>query len=186
MAPAVRRGDGDRGLLLYRLDESAGVFAATRRFLSRSVEADVAVAASVNGTDTVVEETIRLDVAHVPLEYIDLHVPEAVALAGTLEVRQGGQVLNPVPLPSGGGPPLGAPGGGAILADNADDDSPPRDPTGTSIADASQRGVLRSLLPVPLLGVGEIGLRFTLPTTTVTPDATSQLTLPRLCRVAPA
>ena len=178
VAPAVRRGDGDRGLLLYRLDESEGVFAATRRFLSRSVEAAVAVAASVNGTDTVVEETIRLDVAHVPLEYIDLHVPEAVALAGTLEVRQGGQVLNPVPLPSGGGPPLGVPGGGAIVADNADDDSPPRDQAGASIAAAAERGVLRSLLPVPLLGVGEIVLRFALPITTVTPDATSQLALP--------
>jgi hypothetical protein len=178
VAPAVRRGDGDRGLLLYRLDESEGVFAATRRFLARSVEAAVAVGASVDGTDTVVEETIRLEVAHVPLEYIDLHVPEAVALAGTLEVRQGGQVLNPFPLPSGGGLPSGDPGGGATLADNADDDSPPRDQTGTSIAGAAERGVLRALLPVPLLGVGEIGLRFALPTTVVTPDATTQLDLP--------
>ena len=135
VVPASRRSDGDRGQLVYRLDGAVGEFQATRRSLPRRVEVALDVRATVGERQTVVEETLRLDVAHLPLESIDVVLPAAVSATGTFEIRQGAQLLSPFELPNG---------------------------------DSASPGVegtpLRTLLAVPLLGAGEVVLRWTVPT----------------------
>ena len=135
VVPASRRADGDRGQLVYRLDGAAGEFQASRRSLPRRVDVAVDARATIGEEETVVEETLRLDVAHLPLESIDVVLPAAIAEAGTFEIRQGAQRLSPFALPGG------------------DASSPGTDGT-----------AWRSLLAVPLLGEGEIVLRWTMPT----------------------
>jgi hypothetical protein len=142
VVPASRRPDGDRAPLVYRLDGELGQFAATTRSLPRRVEVAATVRATVGEKETAVEEILRLDVAHVPLESIDLIVPAGLAAEGTLEVLQGGQVLSPFELTPGD-----------------------TDPAATA-------GILfRSLLATPLLGEGELTLRWTLPTPTAAEEA---------------
>lgn len=157
VVPASRRAESDRGQLVYRLEGAFGEFQATRRSLPRRVEVVVDARASIGERETVVEETLRLDVAHLPLESIDVVVPTAVAEAGSFEIRQGTQRLSPFELPSG------------------DAATPATDGT-----------ALRSLLAVPLLGDGELVVSWTMPTPRSTGDAeasTLPLVLPRGARI---
>ena len=85
-AAAVPRAEGERATLAYRFDGSKGRFVAQRRFLPRRVDADVESVVDVDDRVIRVVETIRLDVLHVPLEFIELLVPDQAA--GSLEVRQ--------------------------------------------------------------------------------------------------
>lgn len=158
-APSARREEGERAVLTYRLDGTDGEFAADRRYLAQRIEAVVATAVTIGGDGAVVEETIRYDVAHVALESIDVVVPAAVADGGTLELRQGGQPLNPFPAP--------APGRGAA---GRGDPAPPADGTGTVN--------LRALLPQPLLGTGDLTIRYEVPMVQVPAEATASMDLP--------
>jgi hypothetical protein len=173
VAPASRRDDGDRIALAYRLDGTDGFFAATRRFLARRVDAGVSVQATIDESDTVVEQVIRLDVSHVPLEFIDLRVPASVARTETLELRQGGQVLNPFE------PPATAAGGPADAAGHPASEAAPRSENPSDRpAEPNGDRQLRALLPVPLLGTGECLVRFTIPTATIPPETTVAEDLP--------
>ncbi len=157
VVPAARRGEAERGLLVYRVEGSGGEFSATRRFLLRRVEAVVATQATIDDQETVVEQSIRFDVAHVPMESVDLQVPEEIAATGTLELRQGSQLLNPLPLPK------------------------------TESASASGDAVVfRSLLAAPLLGSGEVTLRWVTPTPAVEVNSAAvnlPLVMPRQARI---
>lgn len=106
-AAALPRTLAEQVVLAYRLDARQGEFAATRRYLPRRVDATVAVQAVMDDAATVVTETIRLDVMHVPLESVELLVPEAVAAEGGLEARQGAWLLDPVEVPVEDGEPRG-------------------------------------------------------------------------------
>ena len=99
-AASLSRSEADAVVLAYRLDARQGEFAATRRYLPRRVDATVAVQAQMDDAAVTVTETIRLDVAHVPLEFVELLVPEAVVDEGGLEVRQDDWVLDPVEVPT--------------------------------------------------------------------------------------
>lgn len=104
-AAALPRTAAEQVVLAYRLDARQGEFAATRRYLPRRVDATVAVQAAMDDAATVVTGTIRLDVRHVPLESVELLVPESVAAAGGLEARQGAWVLDPVEIATEDGEP---------------------------------------------------------------------------------
>ena len=93
VAAPPRRGESPR--LAYRLDGTDGAFAARRRFLPRRVDATVAAHVTVGLPRTRVEETIRFEVANVPLEFVDLAVARAVLAADELDIRQEGEPLNP-------------------------------------------------------------------------------------------
>ncbi|MFM8377907.1 MAG: hypothetical protein ACKOB1_01120 [Planctomycetia bacterium] len=93
VAAPPRRGEAPR--IAYRLDGTEGVFSARRRFLPRRVDATVAAQVTVGLPRTRVEETIRFDVANVPLEFVDLSVARPVLSSGGLEIRQAGELLNP-------------------------------------------------------------------------------------------
>jgi len=151
-----RDAQEDEGALVYRMDGSRGTFAAARRFLARRVDALVDVRARVDESALEVEETIRLEVAHVPLEFIELTVPAAVSAAATLEVRQGGVALEP-------------------FAVAPQDDAPPVAP-----ADGAEpvAQLVRAVLAEPLLGSGDIVVRYRLPAPPVPPETTVACDLP--------
>jgi len=151
-AAAVALADADTSALVYRLDAADGAFAATRRFLPRRVEAAVTAEATLDAAEVAVEQTIRLSVMHVPLEFIEIVVPDAIAAAGSLEVRQEETLLDPTEI--------AAPGG-----DDAGDDS-----AGTTR--------LRAILSAPLLGVGDVKVRYRMPTPAIPPESTVAFDLP--------
>jgi hypothetical protein len=166
VAPSSLRADADRTTLAYRLDGSEGVFAATRRFLPRRVDAIVSVQADIDDDAMLVRETIRLDVAHAPLEFIAFDMAEEVARAGTLEIRQNGQLLNPIEESAGD--------------DRVEVSSPDAvEPVDAPPGDASSGRVrLRAMLAVPLLGLGEVTVQYELPTPTVPAETTVAEELP--------
>lgn len=157
VAPTPLQGDVERSALAYRVDGPEGVFEAARRFLPRRVDAVVTAQVDVDESVMAVRETIRLDVSHVPMEFIDLVVPEAIWQSGSLEVRQDGQLLHPVDAAAGAEPP-----------DDATTDARP-------VSDGRR---LRALLARPLLGTGDIGVQYDLPTPTVPPETTIADDLP--------
>lgn len=158
------RGDAERLVLAYRLDGGEGQFVAQRRFLPRRIDASIAIKVEIDESTTMVTESFRFTVSHVPLEFIDLLVPGAIGRSGTLEVRQGGQLLNPL-----------------------EDDPLDQDAVAVSVEDAADGGQagagqaatrLRALLPVPLLGSGELTITYSQPTPTVPPETTVAEDLP--------
>ena len=148
-AAAVPLADADKTALAYRLEAVEGSFAATRRFLPRRVETTISAEAAIDGTEIVVDETIRLDVLHVPLEFIELVVPDAIASSGAFQVRQGDDLLDPAEVVSGG-----------------------------DKADGLPATCMRAILRTPLLGSGEVSVRFTLPAPTVPAESTVAFDLP--------
>jgi len=171
LTPTTMRSDADRVALVYRLDGTDGVFEATRRFLPRRIDASIATQVDIDESDSIVRETIRYDVAHVPLEFVTLSVPESVMRTETLEVRQNGLLLNP-----------------AIEVDRADQsqDQEPPERTPASPGTAADPGVatpqprtrLRAMLALPLLGAGEVTVEYALPTPEIAPESTVAEDLP--------
>jgi hypothetical protein len=148
-AAGLSRPGMDDVVLAYRLDALQGQFAATRRYLPRRVDATVAVQAVVDEAATAVTETMRLTVMHVPLEFIELLVPEAVVAAGAIEARQDDWLLDLVEIAEAPDAPV----------------------------DSGTRR-LRAILPTQLLGTGAIVVRYTLPTPSVNPETTVAHDLP--------
>jgi len=168
LTPATMRSDTDRVALAYRLDGTDGSFEATRRFLPRRVDATVSVQADIDASDTIVRETIRFDVAHVPLEFITLTVPEAVLQTDTLELRQNGLLLNPDREAEQGdrSEALQKTAGSAL------------ETAGAPAALSAPRGRLRAMLAAPLLGMGEVTLQYELRTPAVSAETTVAEDLP--------
>ena len=147
---ALPAGAAERMALVYRLDAPEGSFAAVRRFLPRRVEATVAALVAVAEREIAVSETIRLDVLHVPLEFLELRVAATVLESGSLEIRQAGQLLAPAEVEETG---------------DVDDVGRPL-------------MLVRSLLPAPLLGRGEVTVQYRLPTPPVPAEATVAVDVP--------
>jgi len=166
LTPTTMRSDADRVALAYRLDGTDGSFEATRRFLPRRVDATVAVQADIDDADMIVRETIRFDVAHVPLEFVTLTVPDAVVRTGTLEVRQNGLLLNPEEHVDG------------ISPAGSGDDVPESAGASPDPAAGSPAVRLQAMLAMPLLGTGDITVEYELPTPKVAPESTVAEDLP--------
>lgn len=175
VAPAPLRSDAERLALAYRLDGTDGLFRAQRRFLDRRIDASIRTQVDIDQQVTRITETIRFAVAHVPLEFIELLMPTPVALSDSLEIRQSGQLLNPViESVAGSADGLGetppSDSFDALFAeDQATDeagegDDPPRAAAG--------RTRVRAMLPVPLLGAGEVTVTYERPTPEVPPETT--------------
>jgi hypothetical protein len=149
--------------IAYRLDGPTGRFAASRRFLPRRVAASIATRLEVQSTEITVDEAVRFDVAYVPLEMVELLVPESVVASGTLEVRQGDRLLasqpsaglGDAPDPDSITTPLSE--GGAATGES------PFSEEGDAATEPSSR--IRVMLPVPLLGSGDLMIRYRLPAT---------------------
>ncbi len=157
---AAARGAEKSGLV-YRVEAATATFSATRRFLPRRVDATVSTQVDIDAADMAVEETIRLDVFHVPLEFVELLVPEEVAQSGSLELWSGDALLEPFVIEE------------AVDADTAADDP----------AAAGLRRY-RAILAEPLLGSGELTARFRLPAAAVPEESTVRSDLPLVLPVA--
>lgn len=148
------RADGEAAIA-YRMDGTTATFAATRRFLERRFDATIDATLRFDDFGIEVAETMRLDVAHVPLEVVEFTLPDAVVSAGSLEIRQDGRPLDPVAVP-------------------------PRDDVeaaaGSPVDAAAQ--VLRAVLKEPLLGTGEVTVTFRMPTPPVPPQTTVPVAVP--------
>jgi hypothetical protein len=147
---ALLAGDAERMALVYRLDAPEGAFAAERRFLPRRIEAAVAARVTVDERELAVVETIRLDVLHVPLEFLELRLAETVLESGSLEIRQAGELLDPAEI----------------------------EETGEVDGAGRPLSLVRTLLPVPLLGRGEVTVQYRLATPSIPAQATVALDLP--------
>lgn len=151
--PSGRQGES--GAIAYRMEGSEAGFHATRRFLGRRVDAVASIRAVVDVDDTVVEEVVRLDVAHLPLEVLQLAVPRAVIETGSLEVRHNGLLLSVMEQAKG---------------DDESDD--------LSVTAAGTPATVQVVLPVPLLGPGELRVRYVLPTPEIPSETTVASELP--------
>ena len=153
-------GRSESTAIAYRLDGPSGRFAATRRFLPRRVAASLTARLDVRPTEVTVDETLRFDVAYVPLEVVELLVPESVVASGTLEVRQGDRLLasQPTPAPE----PLPDGDAAALEATAADVGGSPGSDVDSAILPTART---RVMLPTPLLGSGELSIRYRLPAT---------------------
>lgn len=151
-AAVAPRAGSDAAALVYRLDLPQGTFAATRRFLEQRVTAAVSTRVEVDEADIGVMQSVRLDVVHVPLQYVELWVPETVNDSGTLEVRQGETLLDPfvVPQPAAERPTVAA---AAVVC-------------------------LRAILFEPLLGSGDLGISYRLPAQAVPAESTVAADVP--------
>lgn len=150
-AAAVPRAGSDTSALVYRLDLPQAMFAATRRFLERRVTAAVSTRVEVDEGDIGVAQSVRLDVVHVPLQYVELWVPEAVNDSGTLEVRQGATLLDPFTVPE-----------------------PAAEPT----VAATSAVCMRAILFEPLLGAGDLEISYRLPAQSVPEESTVAVDVP--------
>ncbi len=149
-ASAVEPDDAERIALAYRLDTTEGTFAASRRFLPRRVESSIVARVNVDDRAITVEEVVRLSVAHVPLEYLELAVPESLATNGPLEVRQGDTVLEATEV---------------VAAAEVD-------------AVGEPLRLVRVFLPVPLLGNGTIDVRYRVAVPKLPREATVAIDVP--------
>ncbi|MEI6239716.1 MAG: hypothetical protein WCR51_04965 [Planctomycetia bacterium] len=145
VASPPRRGEAPR--IAYRLDGTEGAFSARRRFLPRRADAVVVAQAAVAAPRTRVEETIRFEVANVPLEFVDLNVARSILEDGSLEIRQEGELLNPFEVSTAAEAPDGL-------------------------------ATIRVMLATPLLGAGDLGVAFSLPTPDVPAETTVAENLP--------
>lgn len=136
--------------LAYRLDAPEGAFAATRRFLPRRVEAVLTGRIAADERQIEISETIRLDVLHVPLEFLELSMAQEVLDTGTLEIRQGAELLEALDIVA-----------------TTETDSVGRPLT-----------LVRALLPTPLLGRGEVIVGYRLPTPAIPAESTAAVDLP--------
>lgn len=150
---------GDSTALAYRLEGTEGAFAAARRFLPRRIDATISAHALVDRSDMVVDETIRYDVAHVPLASVSLAVPRSVYESGGLEVRYQETLLN--------------------LRESAEPSSGDSGDSGADV-EPSPPAVVRLLaeLPSPRLGSVELKIRYSLKTPEVPVEATVAEDLP--------
>jgi hypothetical protein len=148
-------GEGEAAALLYRLDAVAGRFVGSRRFLPRRIDATIATRADVDETDIVVEQDVRLDVMHVPLDCVELVVADEILARGTLEIRQKDVLLEPLdPGPTG-------------VSESALD---------PGLAGATR--VIRVYPPEPIIGTGDLFVRYRLPSPSINPESTETTRLP--------
>ena len=173
---AVQQGKvaGELPRMTYRVEATEAIFAANRRFLDRQVDATVASQIDIGTTALAVRQVVRLDVANVPLEFIEWIVPESVLDEADIEIRQNGQLLlpdvvaadtaaEPVPVPAEPTTPVAEP-------EKSDDEATPTPP---------QRAI-RALLTEPLLGMGELVIRYRQPLPEIPDETTVAVSVPLL------
>ena len=162
VSPTATRLDADKGALAYRVDNPNGIFSAARRFLARRVGTTVTTQIAVHENGISVEETIRFSVAHVPMEFVELLIPEVVLRSASLEVRQDGELLNLNSIPT---------------------NEPEADQALSTVDPPSEAVPVRLLLSSPLLGSGELSISYKLPTPSVPPETTVAENLPMVLPV---
>ena len=155
----------DVSRMSYRVEADESTFVGTRRILDQQIEASITAQVEVGLRQIVVQQATRIDVAHVPLQFIEWMVPESLIETGSIEARFNGVLLTPevISSPSGGSEFSEGEFDGGELEENGklDSSEPPW-------------RVVRVLLPGPLLGAGELVSRFK----QATPEIPGEVTVP--------
>lgn len=159
-----RPAEGDSTALLYRLDAAAGRFVGSRRFLPRRIDATIATRADVDEAEIAVEQEIRLDVMHVPLDCVELVVADEILTRGTFEVRQRDVLLEPL--------------GNAGPAESAAAARPGQTDSAPDAGATTATRVVRVYPPDPIIGSGELVVRYRLPIPAINPESTEAVRLP--------
>jgi len=165
---------GEAPRMAYRVEATEAIFAANRRFLDRQVDATVASQIDIGTTALAVRQVVRLDVANVPLEFIEWAVPEFVLDEADIEIRQKGQLLLPDIVAAD------------IAAEPVSDPTEPAAPAAVPEAgddgatSTSPQRVIRALLTEPLLGMGELVIRYRQPLPKIPDETTVAVSVPLL------
>ena len=155
----------------YRVQADKSTFVATRRILDQQIDASVTAQVNVGLRQVLVQQAIRLNVAHVPLQFVEWMVPQSVAETGRIEVRFNGQLLTPEVISQSSG--INELGPDAFVNDN---------PESQSGVDRNERDwrVVRVLLPSPLFGSGELVTRYSEEMPEIPEEATVPISIPLL------
>lgn len=165
------RAAGELPRMAYRVEATEAIFAATRRFLDRQVDAAITAQIDIGTAALAVRQAVRLDVANVPLEFVGWLVPESILAEAEIEIRQNGQLLQPEIVAAdieAASPPTQPP----AAAETASEDRQP--------AAEQPRRVARVLLAEPLLGTGELVVRYRQPLPEIPDETTVAVSVPLL------
>lgn len=177
VATSSERAGGDSLQMAYRVEAAEAIFSATRRFLDRQIDASVVTQIDVAASMLTARQALRLDVAHVPLEFVEWKVPEELLDSGNLEVRQNGELLTPEVVGV-------SEGGNLAPAVSLVEES---ELNARQVADQTEKtlsgkpvALLRVLLSQPLLGSGELVLRYRQPLPDIPEETTVAVSVPLL------
>ena len=171
VASQADKSFADISRMSYRVEANESTFVGTRRILGQQIEASITAQVDVGLRQIVVQQATRIDVAHVPLQFIEWMVPESLIETGSIEARFEGILLTPEVISSPSGISEFSEGefDGGELGENTKSDS----------TEPSWR-VVRVLLPGPLLGSGELISRFKQPTPEIPGEVTVPVSVPIL------
>ena len=85
----------DLSRMSYRVQADKATFVATRRILDQQIDASITAQVDVGLRQVVVQQATRINVAHVPLQFIEWMVPQSVVETGSIEARFNGELLAP-------------------------------------------------------------------------------------------
>lgn len=161
----------DLSRMSYRVQADNSTFVATRRILDQQIDASITAQVDIDFRQVVVQQATRINVAHVPLQFIEWMVPESVVETGSIEARFNGQLLTPEVISRSPG-----------INDLGGDDSFNNELGAGAEGDGSDRSsrIVRVLLPDPLFGTGELVTRYTQLMPKIPEEATVPISIPLL------
>lgn len=161
----------DLSRMSYRVEANESTFVGTRRILDQQIEASITAQVDVGLRQIVVQQATRIDVAHVPLQFIEWMVPESLIETGSIEARFDGVLLTPEVISS--------PSGITEFSEGKSDDGEFGENVELDSSEPPWR-VVRVLLPGPLLGAGELVSRFKQSTPEIPEEVTVPVSVPIL------
>ncbi len=165
------RSSADLSRMSYRVQADKSTFVATRRILDQQIDASITAQVDVGLRQVVVQQATRINVAHVPLQFIEWTVPQSVLETGSIEARFNGQLLTPEVISRS-----------SEMNDSEEDESingESGDGAGAGSSGRSWR-IVRVLLPNPLFGTGELVTRYSENMPEIPEEATVPLSIPLL------
>jgi hypothetical protein len=161
----------DLSRMSYRVEADKSIFVATRRILEQQIDASITAQVDVGLRQVVVQQATRINVAHVPLQFIEWTVPQSVIETGSIEARFNGQLLTPEIISRS--TEVNGSGGDESIKDELGDGA------GADSSGSSWR-VVRVLLPNPLFGTGELVTRYSEGIPEILEEATVPISIPLL------
>ena len=155
----------DLSRMSYRGEANKSTFVGIRRILDQQIEASITAQVDVGLRQIVVQQATRLNVAHVPLQFIEWMVPENLIGTGDIEIRFNGVLLTPEVITRSSD--------SNVYGDGESDDVELGQNVELDGIERPWRAV-RVLLPSPLLGAGELVSRYR----EFTPEVPEEVTVP--------
>ncbi len=161
----------DLSRMSYRVQADKATFVATRRILDQQIDASITAQVDVGLRQVVVQQATRINVAHVPLQFIEWMVPQSVVETGSIEARFNGELLTPEVISRSSG-----------IDDLGGDELINNEPGAGAESDTAERSwrIVRVLLPNPLFGTAELVTRYSRLIPEIPEEATVPVSIPLL------